>query len=67
MISLTGPSEPAPAVRARTSSWKHHALKVIWDIWLLVTTTRGVPILGILSSKCFCNGFICLGSIKPHI
>lgn len=66
VIFQIGPSELAPVVPDRTSSWKPHALKVILDIWLLVTTIRSVPILRMPSSKCFFYGFICLCSIKPH-
>jgi len=62
-----GSSEVAPVVPDRTSSRKPHALQVILDIWLLVTTVRSVPILRMCSSKCFCYGFIYLFSIKPHI
>lgn len=60
-------SELAPVVPDRTSSWTPHALKVILDIWLLVTTVRSVPTLRMPSCKCFCYGFVCLCSIKPHI
>lgn len=43
VIFHIGLSELAPVVPDRTSSWKLQALKVILDIWLLVTTVTSVP------------------------